>query len=262
MPADAIPRVIFQTWRTRDVPEQWNEAHRSVLEKNPGWKHVLLTDEDCAALVAKHFPSLLATFHGFKYNIQRADFIRYVVLYLYGGVYLDLDYVALKAFDGITLPNGKEVGLLASNNTPTLVTNSFMVSKPRSAFWLDCLAETTKPPPWWAIGKHMHVFHQTGPFMVNRVMRRHRDIAHRLEGVSAPCDVCTLDSCTFDATHFVKPIKGDSWHSWDSTLINAVHCNRPLAACACLGFLLALWGRSPAKAVLILLIVSVLVAMR
>lgn len=122
-----IPKIIFQTWKTYDIPDNWKNAQKSVIEKNKDWKYTLLSDEDNLEIVKKHFPHFLPYYVNFKYNIQRADAILYMVLYLYGGVYLDLDYEAIKPFGTIILEKNKEVGLIKSSNID-YTTNSFLCS--------------------------------------------------------------------------------------------------------------------------------------
>jgi mannosyltransferase OCH1-like enzyme len=39
-------------------------------------------------LIASKFPWFLSTFKSYPYGIQRADALRYFVLYEYGGIYL------------------------------------------------------------------------------------------------------------------------------------------------------------------------------
>jgi mannosyltransferase OCH1-like enzyme len=220
-----VPRRIFQTWKTHDVPPRWKDAQQSVRTNNPNWQYTLLSEDDATRIVRENFPDFLPTFLRFNYDIQRADAIRYLVMYLYGGIYLDLDYVALKAFDGIALPPGKEVGLLRSNNAKGQVTNSFLLSQPNATFWLQCLEAMKQPRRWWAVTKHLEVFDTTGPFMINRIFAANERIAHVLEGISVPCDVCEVDACRPDSNYFIMPIKGDSWHAWDSRMINWVYCN-------------------------------------
>jgi mannosyltransferase OCH1-like enzyme len=145
---------------------------------------------------------------------------------LYGGIYLDLDYIALKPFDTIILPDDKEVGLLQSNNTKSLMTNSFMVSKPRSKFWLECIEQMKQPKIFWAVTKHLEVFTTTGPFMLNRVAKMYPEIVQKLDNVSVPCDVCELNTCQKDTQYYIIPIQGSSWHSWDSSLMNFLFCNK------------------------------------
>ena len=50
-----IPKIIFQTWKTYDVPDNWKYGQKTVKEKNKDWKYVLLSDEDNLRIVKQHF---------------------------------------------------------------------------------------------------------------------------------------------------------------------------------------------------------------
>lgn len=220
-----VPKRIFQTWKTREVPPEWAAAQASVIKMNPNWEYVLLTDEDNERIVQEHFPDFHPHYMAFPHPIQRADAIRYCIMYLYGGVYLDLDYVALKPFDDLVLE--KDIGLIHSNNNvlQRRVTNSFLVSAaPGHPFWRACIEEMKKGAPWYAVTKHLEVFLSTGPFMLDRVYQQNKDAVHILKNVSVSCDVCQVGQCKNDTSYYVKPITGNSWHSWDSTAMNAVYC--------------------------------------
>ena len=77
---------------------------------------MLWTDLSSRQLIADHYPWFLSTFDGYKYNIQRADAIRYFVLHRYGGVYMDLDIGCIRPIDPlmkfpVILPLTKPVGI-------------------------------------------------------------------------------------------------------------------------------------------------------
>lgn len=235
-----IPRIIFQTWESREVPEVWRAAQRSVIDMHPAWKYVLLTADDRVRIIRAHFPQLLPRFLGFRHNVQRADMIRCAVLYLYGGVYLDLDYVAIRPFDGIRLEDGKEVGIAVSSNAKFRLSNSFMVSTPRSTFWLQCLAAMDKPRPFWAITQHLEVFASTGPFVVNRVARRNSPVVQRLTHASVPCSICEHGRCVHDPAYFVMPVAGGSWFAWDGIVLVWLFCHWVWVATAALALLVLL----------------------
>ena len=219
-----IPKIIFQTWKTYDVPDNWKFAQKTVKEKNKDWKYVLLSDDDNLAIVKKNFPDFLPYFINFKYNIQRADAIRYMVLYLYGGVYIDLDYQAIKPFDKIILEKDKEVGLIKSSNIDC-ITNSFLCSHKGAKFWLECIEEMKKSYKWWYFTKHLKIMCSTGPLMIDRIYKKNMDKSQLLE-IIVPCSVCNIDECAYNKKYFLRGIRGDSWHSWDSYMINIIHCNK------------------------------------
>ena len=93
-----IPRVIHQimaytkTWG-HDVPSQWNASYQSVLARNVGeFEHHLWTDEKISTFIQKYEPEFYKnTYVTYKYDMQRVDSFRYVLLYHYGGIYLDMD---------------------------------------------------------------------------------------------------------------------------------------------------------------------------
>ena len=218
-----FPKIIFQTWKTKDVPEKWLNAQDSIKKMNPDFHYVLLTDNDNEYIVKTYFPKYLQYYNNFKYPIQRADIILYMILYLYGGIYIDLDYIAIKSFSNLQL-NDKEVGLIKSNNVD-VITNSFLISKPGSTFWLDCINEAIKPSSKFNFIKHLEIMNTTGPLMVNRVSKKHMDKIRILDSISVPCSVCHIDDCEINKDFIILPIKGHSWHSIDSSIINFIYCN-------------------------------------
>jgi mannosyltransferase OCH1-like enzyme len=220
-----FPKNIFQTWKTKDVPEQWKKAQLSVIEKNPNWNYTLLTDDDNDKLVKENFPDFYQTFVSLKYPIQRADAVRYCVLYLYGGIYLDLDYICNKSFDDIIL--NKEVGLIYSNNTSGIFTNSILISKKNSNFWLLTLQQIQKPLPWYEkISKHFEIMNSTGPMMINYVAKNNKNYIETLQGIQTPCSVCNMDTCQVSLKYYVTNIQGQSWNSWDTLVLNFILCNK------------------------------------
>ena len=54
-------------------------------------EYMFWSDHDSRELIRTDFPWFLHTFDAYKHPIQRADAIRYFVLYKYGGVYCDMD---------------------------------------------------------------------------------------------------------------------------------------------------------------------------
>lgn len=58
---------------------------------SPDFTYKLWTDELALDFIKTHYPWFLPTYLGYKFDIQRADVIRYFVLHKYGGIYMDLD---------------------------------------------------------------------------------------------------------------------------------------------------------------------------
>jgi len=141
-----FPKLIFQTWKNKSPPKKmayWAETWKS---HNPDYEYVLWDDADNRRFVAENFSWFLPTYDGYDAEIKRADAIRYMFLYTYGGIYADLDFECLKPFDSL-LDQYKGYDIIlgqmesdesqwhSSNNIP----NAIMISKPGCHFWLRVL---------------------------------------------------------------------------------------------------------------------------
>ncbi|KAJ1551809.1 hypothetical protein HK096_004664 [Nowakowskiella sp. JEL0078] len=98
-----IPHIIHQSWKTKVLPFRFQEWTESWKTKNPGWKHILWTDTANRMLVQNHFPWFLPVYDSLPKPIARADAVRYMYLYKFGGVYADLDVEALKPMEELIL---------------------------------------------------------------------------------------------------------------------------------------------------------------
>jgi mannosyltransferase OCH1-like enzyme len=92
-PRRRIPRVIHQTYRTYDIPAIWNTSVQSVIQNNVGeFKYRRWSHADMDAFVQQHEPHFYwNTFINYRYDMQRIDSFRYVLMFHLGGIYIDMD---------------------------------------------------------------------------------------------------------------------------------------------------------------------------
>lgn len=217
-----IPKLIMQTYKTKEVPEKWIPSPVSIKKHMPDWTHVLMDDEDNLNFVKKHFPDFLPYYESFKYPINRADAIRYMWLYVYGGIYMDLDVEILTSLEPL-LKEGDLI-LVSSGNVGSVITNSFMASRPHHPIWLEVLEEMKRQLPWCAVGRHFEVMFSTGPIMLNKVVKA-SSYSYTLlpTTLMMPCSVCERPCLKKDA--YINPLEGSSWTSWDTYIYNTCMCN-------------------------------------
>ncbi|KAK9328282.1 nucleotide-diphospho-sugar transferase [Lipomyces starkeyi] len=91
-----VPKLIHQSWSTPELPSKFETWSRSCREQNPDWQWVLWTDEDNLNLVKQYFPWFLEYYQKLPGEIYRADLVRNMYMYLYGGMYADLDIECLR----------------------------------------------------------------------------------------------------------------------------------------------------------------------
>lgn len=166
-----IPKIIHQTWKTHELPENLKHWHNSIKELHPGWKINLWTDEDNLELVKEHFPHLLKIYQALEYNIMRADIIRYIYMAVFGGYYLDLDYELFIAFNNeisdieLLLPISREKDKDGKIN----IGNCIFGSVPNHLFWKDVLDEFYTNPPLKKIYNKLKILNLSGPEFITDI---------------------------------------------------------------------------------------------
>ena len=143
-PAQSIPKIIHQTWKTDDVPPEWHSLQQTWKRHHPDWTHRFWTDETNRTFISQHYDWFLPTYDAYDQTIKRADAIRYFLMYHHGGLYVDLDFECLRPFE--TLLANKEV-VLGFEPPPhadpytekwgftQLICNALIASKPFHPFW-------------------------------------------------------------------------------------------------------------------------------
>ena len=132
---DRIPRILHQTYRDQSsIPFQWQQASNSCRTLHPNYEYKFWSDVDGRRLIENQLPYLLPTFDSYPYDIQRADVIRLVVLYIYGGIYLDFDIICLKSLDYLL-----NYDLILPRTFPVGLSNDMIMSKAQHPFLLKVL---------------------------------------------------------------------------------------------------------------------------
>lgn len=108
-----FPRKIWQTWKTDAASLDPKDAARvrTWTRKNPMHRYELLTDENSLSYVTHHFgptglnrPDIVHVYQTLNAKIIKADLLRYLVMYVEGGLYADIDVECLKPIE-VFVPN-------------------------------------------------------------------------------------------------------------------------------------------------------------
>ncbi|MFT6406638.1 MAG: FkbM family methyltransferase [Arenicella sp.] len=134
-----IPKIIHQTWKTDQVPEQWKAFAQSWKSHHPDWEYRLWSNADGAEFVEHFYPHFEQTYWSYRYDIQRADAIRYLIIYHYGGIYADLDFECLQSFESLRDNHKLVIGFepkehAQAQSLQEVLCNALFASKPRSKF--------------------------------------------------------------------------------------------------------------------------------
>ena len=227
-----IPKIIHLTYKDHNIPASWKSTIPAWKKYNPDWEIRFWTDDDNRKLIETKYKWFLHTYDSYEYGIQRADAIRYFILYTYGGIYSDMDIEPTKNFNKLfTKKTDQEVYLIKSPQL-SYVTNCFMASKPKTKFWEDVfkeMKEVAKSPSIFWVGKHWTVMNTTGPIMINKVYRNYKNkdkvkIICSEYIVPTKCNICSRKPCKTRSS-YTKLLQGSSWCNFDTKIYNCFLCN-------------------------------------
>ena len=139
---EEISQIIFQTWKSRkDIPPNYRYWRSTFIRKNPEFQCVLWDDNDNRAFIAESFAWFLPTYDRLPAEIFRVDAVRPFFLFLYGGVYADIDTECLRPLYMFTHSGDVILGQMGADlNAGHSIPNAIMASKPFQLFWLLVIA--------------------------------------------------------------------------------------------------------------------------
>lgn len=106
----AIPKVIYQTFKTNKLPLINKIAVRWLKFRNKDYQYEFYDDNRIVQFLKEAYePEILQAYERLNIGAAKADFFRYAILYKKGGVYLDIDAYALGSFDQIVRPDDAAV---------------------------------------------------------------------------------------------------------------------------------------------------------
>ena len=96
---NTIPKIIIQTWKTKNIPEKYKNDIQSLKNYNKNYQYIFFSDDDIEYFLKTHYPKYYETYKKLPVKIQKIDFFRYIAVYHYGGFYFELDITALYSLD-------------------------------------------------------------------------------------------------------------------------------------------------------------------
>lgn len=118
-----FPRKIWQIWKVNPLEFDGRdmEVARSWTAKNPGYRYEVLTDQNDLEYVETNFgpagenrPDIVEAYRSLTAPIIKADLLRYLVMYMEGGLYADIDVEALRPVERFipSTHDEREIGMV------------------------------------------------------------------------------------------------------------------------------------------------------
>ncbi|WP_443936976.1 glycosyltransferase family 32 protein [Pedobacter sp. MW01-1-1] len=180
----AIPKIIHQTYKTKQLPWITRWQIKRFCKKNPEYKYEFYDDARVDEFIRNEFNNETYQLYK-KINIgaAKADFFRYAVLYKQGGVYLDIDSAIKGKLSNFIHP--EDVAVISKERNPDMYVQWGLVYEPGHPFLektLELICENIES------NKFPHDVHKmTGPFVyseaIENCIKNNPNIPHRLLGV-------------------------------------------------------------------------------
>jgi inositol phosphorylceramide mannosyltransferase catalytic subunit len=104
----SIPKVIYQVYATAELPPVIQENIKRIRALNPGWSYRLFDDAEMYACIKEWYGESVLSYYeriNPKYGAARADLFRYLLMYKFGGVYLDIKSSLERPLDDVLRPD-------------------------------------------------------------------------------------------------------------------------------------------------------------
>lgn len=103
-----IPRLLFQTYPTRELPSRLAESVDRNLLNAQGWHYQRYSDEDIVQFIGAHYGARMLRRYlsiSAEYGAARADLFRYLLIFARGGVYLDIKTAVTRPLCEVIAPS-------------------------------------------------------------------------------------------------------------------------------------------------------------
>jgi len=96
-----IPFIIHQSWKSDDITT-YADGKTGVISQSkwkklyPDFDYMFWSDADIKTYINSQSDDIINTFNELNQNIKKMDFFRYLILYEYGGIYSDMDFIPNK----------------------------------------------------------------------------------------------------------------------------------------------------------------------
>jgi mannosyltransferase OCH1-like enzyme len=169
-----IPKIIHQIYENIDVPKHLLTISETWKENHSGWEYRFWNKLAIDSFLQSHCSEYILQYQSFPYDVQRWDAIRYLILFHFGGLYVDMDYECIAPLDALLYDSTCCMGLeppdnAYNNKKPYIVGNALMASIPKHVYFEKIIENVFSQNNISHTNKFIQVMETTGPFMTTRI---------------------------------------------------------------------------------------------
>jgi len=225
-----FPKIIHQCYGFWDSKIPVHIQHRIEKWKilHPNYTYIMWDKKKSRELIKKYFNWFLSVYDNYSYPIQKADAIRYFILYKYGGIYCDVDLEPFKKLSHLLNKYKNKNCILYRSANSDMITNDFMISKPKNPFWKKIWHQLISNCNFSSVSKHLTIMNSTGPLLLDFTYENYSLKNKYVYIINSKyinnCDISIPKPARNKEAYLIRH-DGNAWHSFDSTIINFFYKN-------------------------------------
>ena len=185
-----FPRAIYQTTDIANLPAKLTLNFEKYAK---GWDRIIFNDSMAIAFLNEHFqPQVTSLFRALKVGAHKADLFRYAVLYILGGVYLDIKTELLAPLDWL-FQDKTSIFLVISHISQGVIYNGIIAAPSQQPIFLDMLHYMVERGDPWEPGTYFY-----------NIKVLHEYVAASCESTWtwSPANCIGAQTCAFDGMRF------------------------------------------------------------
>ena len=132
-----IPLNLYTCWHTKDLPPLMKQNYEKLIKDNPEFNVSLYDESECRKFIANHFSTdVLNAYNALIPCSYKSDLWRYCVLYINGGVYVDIKYQCANNFKFIALT---EKEYFVRDRPKGYTYTALIITLPKNEILLKCI---------------------------------------------------------------------------------------------------------------------------
>ncbi|XP_045172723.2 uncharacterized protein LOC123534484 isoform X1 [Mercenaria mercenaria] len=99
-----IPNIMHQIYfpvKSKTLSKDLIKARTSCIQTHSGYTHYLWNETEVIKFIRTEYPHIEPLYSSYDYWVRRVNVARYLILYHYGGWYVDLDMTCVKSVSNI-----------------------------------------------------------------------------------------------------------------------------------------------------------------
>lgn len=132
-----IPCHLYTCWHTKELPPLMQQNYDTIVRENSEIQVHLYDESECRQFIEQYFDvSIVQAYDALIPCSYKADLWRFCVLYIHGGIYMDIKYKPMNGFRFIGLTD-KEY--FVRDADPNNVYTALIVTMPKNEVLLRCI---------------------------------------------------------------------------------------------------------------------------